>query len=179
VSAAADTVTLTCHPSTHCPAVRRLAVRIAPLGSGTLRLTYSLQADLAGLRLPPRLAAPARTDELWRHTCFEAFARCAGADGYREFNLAPSLAWAAYGFSGYRAGMTALAQGAPALEVREQDDSLVLEATIATGCDGAPGRLALAAVLEARDGTLSYWALRHPAARPDFHHPEGFELEFT
>jgi hypothetical protein len=35
-------------------------------------------------------------------------------------------------------------------------------------------RLGLAAVLEEGDGKLSYWALRHPAAVPDFHHRGGF-----
>jgi hypothetical protein len=89
------------------------------------------------------------------------------------------LAWAAYGFDGYRTGMTALAEATPQLAVQEHAAGLALQATIATGCGGVRGRLALAAVLESRDGTLSYWALRHPAGRPDFHHPEGFELEFT
>jgi len=173
------TVVLTCHASMPCRAVHRLEVRVGPLGSGRLRLEYCLQADLAALRLPARLAAPVRTDELWRHSCFEAFVRCEGAEGYREFNLAPSGAWAAYAFSGYRAGMSMLAEATPALEVRQQSGCLVLDATIATGCAGARGQLALAAVLEARDGSLSYWALRHPAGRPDFHHPEGFELEFS
>ncbi len=37
-------------------------------------------------------------------------------------------------------------------------------------------RLGLSAVVEANDGTLSYWALRHPPGRPDFHHPDGCVL---
>jgi len=37
-------------------------------------------------------------------------------------------------------------------------------------------RVALASVIEAGDGTLSYWALRHPPGKPDFHHPDGFVL---
>jgi hypothetical protein len=36
--------------------------------------------------------------------------------------------------------------------------------------------VSLTAVIEAADGTLSYWALRHPAPQPDFHHPGGFVL---
>jgi hypothetical protein len=28
-------------------------------------------------------------------------------------------------------------------------------------------------VLETLDGQLSYWALHHPAERPDFHHRAG------
>ena len=51
-----------------------------------------------------------RTDGLWRHTCFEAFI-CRRATGeYWEYNFSPSGAWAAYQFSGYRAGMQPLAQ---------------------------------------------------------------------
>jgi len=179
VSAAADTVTLTCHPSTHCPAVRRLAVRIAPLGSGTLRLTYSLQADLAGLRLPPRLAAPARTDELWRHTCFEAFIAAAGQSGYTELNFSPSGEWASYAFSGYRAGMAQeAAQSAPVTRLETAARGFELEVSVAAIALAreAPARLALAAVIEEAGG-LCYWALRHAPGKPDFHHPEGFALE--
>lgn len=38
-------------------------------------------------------------------------------------------------------------------------------------------RLGLSAVLEGADGSLSYWALHHPSARPDFHNEGGFQLE--
>jgi hypothetical protein len=38
-------------------------------------------------------------------------------------------------------------------------------------------RIALAAVIEDDNGELSYWGLRHPHAKPDFHHPNGFALE--
>jgi hypothetical protein len=37
-------------------------------------------------------------------------------------------------------------------------------------------RLALTAVVEDARGRLSYWALRHPPGRPDFHHRDGFAL---
>ncbi len=42
---------------------------------------------------------------------------------------------------------------------------------------GSKVRCALSAVLENDDGELSYWALHHPAATPDFHHPAGFVME--
>jgi hypothetical protein len=32
----------------------------------------------------------------------------------------------------------------------------------------------LTAVIEAEDGSRSYWALHHPKACPDFHHRAGF-----
>jgi hypothetical protein len=41
----------------------------------------------------------------------------------------------------------------------------------------ADWEVGLSAVIEAADGALSYWALRHPAGRPDFHHPDCFALD--
>jgi len=37
-------------------------------------------------------------------------------------------------------------------------------------------RIALSAVVEDADRRLSYWALAHPLANPDFHHPDAFAL---
>jgi hypothetical protein len=36
--------------------------------------------------------------------------------------------------------------------------------------------LALSAVVEDEHGGLSYWALKHPPGKPDFHHPDLFVL---
>jgi hypothetical protein len=36
--------------------------------------------------------------------------------------------------------------------------------------------IGLAAVIEEKSGTLSYWALRHAPGKPDFHHPDAFAL---
>ena len=35
----------------------------------------------------------------------------------------------------------------------------------------------LSAVIETTDGAMSYWALAHPSAKPDFHHPDSFVLD--
>ena len=37
-------------------------------------------------------------------------------------------------------------------------------------------RVGLSAVLQAADGALSHWALRHSTPRPDFHHPASRAL---
>ena len=37
--------------------------------------------------------------------------------------------------------------------------------------------LALSAVIEDVDGTLTYWAIIHPAGKPDFHHRQSFARE--
>ena len=38
-------------------------------------------------------------------------------------------------------------------------------------------RLGLAAVIEDKARVLSYWALKHPAEKPDFHHADSFVVE--
>ena len=38
-------------------------------------------------------------------------------------------------------------------------------------------RLGLSTVIEDGDGGISYWALAHPSAKPDFHHPDSFVLD--
>ena len=131
----------------------------------------------------PGARAGRRADDLWKHTCFEAFVAADDMPGYFEFNFSPSLDWAAYRFADYRAGMSfaTLAQ-APGLQVRRTSSQLELTATVhlaglAPLCDAPVLRLALAAVIEEDDGRLSYWALQHPPGNPDFHHPDGFAVE--
>jgi hypothetical protein len=122
----------------------------------------------------PKLSEPWRADELWRTTCFEAFTRASGADAYREWNFAPSGNWAAYDFSNYREDMDRANVAAPPY-IRMEDNFTwwAVGATIAVDA-GTQWRLGLAAVLEERDGTKSYWALAHPSEKPDFHHPDCF-----
>ena len=164
------------HPATPTDVVRRLEVYVQRAADETLKIRYTAHGRISDLKVPPPLAGERRRDELWRHTCFEAFIGAAGT-AYHEFNFAPSGAWAAYAFSGYREGMQSLAAaGTPAIEVQRTAAALVLEATLRPSL--VPARLALAAVLEENDGRLSYWALAHPADRPDFHHPDSFRAEF-
>ncbi|MDO1558613.1 DOMON-like domain-containing protein [Brevundimonas sp. 2R-24] len=121
----------------------------------------------------PAPAGNQRADELWRHTCFEAFVRT--PDGYREFNLSPSGHWASYRFDGYRSGMALADEIVDILGLNGAGDMVALEAAIdlPSGAD----RLGLSAVIEDVDGGISYWALAHPSDKPDFHHPDSFILE--
>jgi hypothetical protein len=97
-------------------------------------------------------------------------------------NLAPSGAWQVHAFARYReGGPLADPALAPRVAVDRRAGALVLRAGRAlarrAGADPtAPLRLALAAVVEDVKGARSYWALRHPPGRPDFHHPDGFAL---
>jgi hypothetical protein len=170
---------LVCHPDSACPAVRRLEASVTRSIGGTLDVSFLLEGDLARLRVPP-FRSPVMGDRLWEHTCFEVFVRRRGAEAYHELNLAPSGAWAAYAFERYREGRPlAKPLPEPAIAVRRDERTLELVASIrladlsAEYVEGDVA-LALSAVIEDDAGALSYWALAHPAAKPDFHHPDGF-----
>jgi hypothetical protein len=118
-------------------------------------------------------------DGLWRHTCFEVFVLGDDAPGYREFNFSPSGEWAAYAFRDYRDGDelgVELTLGTP---VRRTADRLELSAEICQDFlpPGRSLRLGLSVVVEDSDGMLSYWALRHPPGKPDFHHTDAFAAQ--
>ena len=172
------------HGDSQGTAATSVAVDLAWSAPAKLALTYVVRGDITALKLPPPAHA-ARTDELWKHTCLEAFVGAAEGAGYYEFNLAPSSEWAAYGFSGYREGMTPVEPfDDPGVSVEPQADQFLQRATLnLTDLPGLPldadWRLALTAVIEQRDGLKSYWALTHPAGRPDFHHPDGFSQILT
>ncbi|HEU4623454.1 MAG TPA: DOMON-like domain-containing protein [Steroidobacteraceae bacterium] len=141
-----------------------------------LHLKYILRADLARLRIPePRPAA--RTDELWRHTCFEAFLRARTGTSYHEINASPSTEWAVYAFADYRQGMSPADVAPPSIHVTRTPRELVVDLHVDLKLLPPSRALALAAVIEDGSGSLSYWALKHPAAKPDFHHLGGFVLE--
>ena len=126
----------------------------------------------------PAPRPPRRADQLWQHTCCELFLRERGTTGYREFNFSPSTEWAAYRFAAYRDGMaTAEIGGRLRIASRARAGRVELAVAVDLGAlADADWRVALAAVIEETDGRLSYWALRHPTDRPDFHHPDSFVL---
>ena len=65
---------------------------------------------------------------------------------------------------------------APHLTCRRDTHTLTLEALLPLPPSSGPLRLGLSAVIETTDGALSYWALAHPAPRPDFHQRAGWTL---
>jgi hypothetical protein len=147
----------------------------------TLAITYSFEGDLARVRVPaPR--EPRIAHGLWQRTCCECFIALEGEPGYHEFNFAPSGEWAAYAFAKYREGEALVDEALnPRIGVRRSSDRLELDASIPLqrlSAGHARERLlvALSAVIEDEAGALSYWALTHPAGRPDFHHRDSFTL---
>ncbi len=120
-----------------------------------------------------------RADELWRHTCFEAFVESVRGEGYCEYNLSSSNEWAAYAFSGYRVGMRPI-DGRPIheLSIERSDEVVVVRAMLESPySDSEPLIIGLSMVEEDTDGKKSYWALAHMEdGPPDFHHPIAFDF---
>lgn len=176
-------VTLTCHPETPAGALRAFSARVRRERAGRLAVSYVLEGDLDRLRVPaPR--APRMAGRLWEHTCCEVFIARKGSPAYHEYNFSPSGEWAAYAFEGYRAPRAGeqATLPPPQLAVRKSTGRLELDASIsldglAAPHPGARLALALSAVVEDSRGALSYWALKHPPGKPDFHHSDAFALE--
>ena len=167
----------------------RLTARAERQGDSLL-LHYRLEDPRGGQGAPQGLIldgaatgrgeADQRRDDLWQHTCFEAFLTIPGEESYWELNLAPGGAWNLYRLSSYRSPLQ------PELTVQQ----LPLSCHLGQGCldletvvplpaplaAAATLQLSLCAVLEAEGGELSYWALHHPGSEADFHRRDGFSL---
>jgi hypothetical protein len=176
------TDTLICHPNSSSDVVEKIEARAWWNGDATIALTYTVRGDLARLRIPPP-APPRRSDRLWEHTCFEAFIGQKDKPEYYEFNISPSGEWAAYSFRSYRDGMQLQNETPPPnIAVRTTINSVELTAAVNLKrlqilTSNSRLRLGLSAVIEENNGTLSYWALKHPPGKPDFHHSDCFALE--
>jgi hypothetical protein len=117
---------------------------------------------------------------LWESTCFEFFVAPLDDPRYWEFNLSPSGHWNVFRFDGYRQGM----------EEEPSFESLVVATRTLPGSfhamvdldlgkivsDTRTLQVAVSAVLQNKDGELSFWALTHGGSRPDFHRRDGFVI---
>ncbi len=141
---------------------------------GMLDIVYVIEGSTELLEIPAP-AKPYRTDGLWRSTCVELFVRGPGS-AYHEFNFAPSTEWAAYRFSGRREGMERLELDTPPrIRVSDEAAALIVSVQLEELGDG-PLTVGLSAVVAEKDGTISYWALKHPPGAADFHDPACFAL---
>jgi hypothetical protein len=167
------------HAASPQTAAERLVADVARGEQNRLQVKFRLSGDIAALVLPMP-AEPARTDGLWRHTCFEVFIAAADSPEYWEFNFSPSGAWAVYHFGAYRAGMEPVVEAtAPVITQEAGAGEFTLVVTLDLGWlprafAGSGLRLGLTAVIEDRAQGLSYWALKHGAEKPDFHRADGF-----
>ena len=119
-----------------------------------------------------------RRDNLWLHTCFEAFLARPGEAEYWELNASPKGDWNLYRFNAYRTGglaePKALAPG-----VTFSRDRFGCRCTIEIELHpwwrhAEIPEFGLTMVVEDGSNNLSYWALSHPGNQPDFHDRRGF-----
>lgn len=172
-------IDLRCHPSTPTETVSAIQVLVRR-SADELQMTFRLDGDISRIKVPPQ-SSPRIGTELWRHTCFEVFIAMEGQTAYHEFNFAPSGEWTTYAFKGYRNGSRLADEMLrPSIVVRSSRGRLELDAVVRLDAlsgvhPSAPLRIGLSAVIEASDG-FSYWALRHPNDKPDFHNADSFAL---
>ena len=172
------------HSDSDSFATANVDVEISLPSADSLVLLYTLSGRMNDIRIPPLVPA-ARRDELWQHTCFEAFIRASSGPEYYEFNFAPSTQWAVYRFSSYRNGMSVATEiTTPSIVVHSKPDCLTLQASLELNRLSGLTRkalwcLGLSALIEDIGGRKSYWALVHPPGKPDFHHVGGFAHEFS
>lgn len=195
-------VPLILHPDSVCDPVRSLYVEVQRLRPRRLIVRYIVEGDIQHIRFGHHVSGK-RLDELWRHTCFEAFVQVDGQSEYLEFNLSTD-GWNCYHFDGYREGMQEAVIAEPRIEVAWHEKPVApgsrAHLTDLDTLDGyaAPflilqahlelerrpelwldrsWHLGLSAIIEERSGRKSYWALKHPDGPPDFHRADCFTLE--
>ena len=168
---------LVCHPATPPSAPLKVWVSVdhpASLGSVASTNVWFGVGGPADRFVIPETVEPARAEDLWQTTCFEAFLRIPGDDAYREWNFSPSSEWAAYDFKSHREGRTDAEVAPPYIRIEDNLTWWAIGATFPVQAD-AVWALALSTILEERNGTKSYWALAHPPGdRPDFHAADCF-----
>ena len=67
----------------------------------------------------------------------------------------------------------------PAIILGANATHIDVDALVYLTANDEPWQLALTAVIEETSGVKSYWALRHPPGKPDFHHADGFVVELA
>ena len=177
-----------CHHPAHSPTIpMTVEAGVAVQSDGTLVFSFHCryqpdEQSLIDIVLPTP-TAPIECDNLWQHTCCEAFVSVPDAEDYLEFNFSPSACWAAYRFDAYRVrDEDFVSPLSPKIELKQHAQGFELTATMSPAVilSNWPNKktwlIGLSAVIETTDHHKSYWAIRHDAPKPDFHRCTQFLL---
>ncbi len=145
-----------------------------------LTIQYQLVGDLSQILIPPPQKLPTRQYDLWEHTCCEFFLRLKNTTKYWEFNLSPARHWNVFKFENYRQNIAeeTIIKSLP-FEIFQTSQLLEINLNLDLSPIINPEQdldMAIATVVEDREGELSYWALTHPETKADFHHQNSFIL---
>ena len=132
------------------------------------------------LKIPPISDAPQRLTGLWETTCFECFLGALGQEQYWEINLSPNGDWNVFQLDGYREPL----RQEQAIEtlpfwVERDGDRMTLEMRLdiqKLGLCRDAIELSVTSVLQETTGDISYWAVAHIGAEPDFHLRKSFVI---
>ncbi|BDA75528.1 hypothetical protein RIVM261_031840 [Rivularia sp. IAM M-261] len=175
----AQTFSLQPFPSTQAPSNLKITGNIAR-NENLLTISYNLLGDIQQVDIASP-ETPQRKNELWLDTCFEFFLGAENSPGYWEFNLSPAGHWNTYRFDNYRQGMQEeTAFTTLPFNVKHNPDSfdLALDIDLTKIISIAQQiEVAITTVIKSTNGDVSYWALSHKGAEPNFHLRESFILE--
>ncbi|OKH42786.1 hypothetical protein NIES2101_32365 [Calothrix sp. HK-06] len=174
-----NTFTLQPFPSTQALFNLKITGNIAR-HENLLTISYTLLGDIQQVHIAPP-ETPQRKHELWQDTCFEFFIGAENSPGYWEFNLSPAGHWNIYRFDNYRQGMQEeTAFTTLPFDVKHNSDSFTLALDVNLDkiiSIHQPIEVAITTVIKSKNGDVSYWALSHKGAEPDFHLRESFILK--
>ncbi len=161
-----------------------LRARASWSSSFVLHLDFVLKADLREIKIPEPVDKPSRADNLWEHTCFEAFISLENASEYLEVNLSPSGSWNIYEFKSYRGSRIEAEQlSCKPLVLRSKTNfNVQIEVDLSSigwiknSKKDVDLLLGLTGVVELKNSIKSYCALTHKSEKPDFHRKESFIL---
>ncbi len=149
-----------------------------------LELNFVIDGEIALIDLPESNSSKERILGLWESTCFELFIKDANSSKYLEFNFSASGDWNCYAFEHYRSDLNEyLPMKSSALKMLNKHSKntynyqVIIDTTQLPEAFKQVGQrmLGLSAVIKIGD-ELSYWALKHPQNKPDFHSEAGFSI---
>jgi hypothetical protein len=146
----------------------------------TIQIHYQLTGDLNAVVIPQRTNPPVRRDELWTTTCLELFISAKESSPYWEFNLSPNGDWNIYKLTDYRSNLKAELEFQDLASVIDRSADhfeLNLVCPLPANLKTSPKlEVAICAVIQLKQGPISYWALNHGGSEADFHRRDGFVL---
>lgn len=170
------------HPDGAIHSVNEFQVGFSINHEGQMWLRYHVDCEPSLLTLDEPQEKIGRADRLWETTCFEVFLKKPGEMGYLELNFSTARKWAAYSFEKYRGGMRnqRLVEN-PEIYLDGSDSHIALEVTmqLPSQFSGEALDMGIAAIIEEKGDTKSYWALAHPPGKPDFHHEACFAFNLA
>ena len=148
-----------------------------------LRIHYKVHGNAFEVAVCSKKSLPQFTDELWKKTVFELFLKREDESSYTEWNFSPSGNWACYDFDAYRKpshSQNNLESKPRKMEFLKTADSIDFIVEIDLPKKYQDNEIlefqACSVIKKLSDGSLSYFAIKHPSQKADFHNAQEFSL---